>query len=140
MNTIFTFFFKIIGGLILTLIGKTSVEKDKRIFESYSKKSDFAYKLYERTYDSDLKRLSREYGIMALVGGLTLNPVQRKRILTSVDPVSDLKAYKTCKNCIEVTEQGSSLFEWRIKRYKKIDIEFLLSGSISLFMHLLFWR
>lgn len=106
-----------------------------RLFNQWSKASDFAYELFKRTNDHALEKTSFNLGYAALTGDIRLTPIQRKRLLTASDSAKDLRQYKRCSKMISVTEHGYSLFEWSHSRYENKKYRmFIKVGSYLIYL------
>lgn len=114
-------FLSVLFAGILCFIGvmKWRDFEGNRSFNNYSKKSLFAYQMYEKTGFETFKSLGYEFGVASFTGDITLSPKQRSRLLAVADPVRAIQSFKKCKQFIAVEEAGITLFEWKYDRYKR---------------------
>lgn len=111
----------VLFAAILCFIGvmKWRDFEGNRSFNNYSKKSSFAYHMYEKSGCENFKSLGYEFGVASFTGDITLSPKQRSRILAVADPVRAIQSFKKCKQFVAVEESGITLFEWKYDKYKR---------------------
>ena len=114
-------FLSVLFAAVLCFIGvmKWRDFEGNRSFNNYSKKSSFAYHMYEKSGCENFKNLGYEFGVASFTGDITLSPKQRSRILAVADPVRAIQSFKKCKQFIAVEESGITLFEWKDEKYKR---------------------
>ncbi|MDF7660234.1 hypothetical protein PUG81_14770 [Erwiniaceae bacterium L1_54_6] len=125
---------------ILALWKKWIIKTD-RLFEKYSKLSNFAFELSQKTGDKKLEDISKEYGYAAITGERSLTHEERRFLLKMVNPVSGIEKYHACAAYLKINVV-EGCFSWRNRRhrsriYRGLVISFFLIvyfiGSFMIF-------
>lgn len=121
MSDILETFVKIVLPIILALLAVLSFFKEmfltkRRIFEEREKLSKLSYDLYKITDDEDLKRLSIEYGYAAITKESFLSLQQRRALVRSENPTSDIDLFVKCRGLLDIKTEPLS-FVWKKKKY-----------------------
>lgn len=115
--------------------------KTDRLFEKYSKLSDFAFQLYQKSGDAQLEKISKEYGYAAITREKNLSHAERCTLLKMVNPINGIEEYHKCADYLKVSTIGNC-FIWKNKRHRNktyrlslkiIFFTIYIIGSIMLF-------
>ncbi|MEG3127019.1 hypothetical protein SC171_05560 [Pantoea cypripedii] len=101
---------------VLALWQKWIIKTD-RLFEKYSKLSNFAFDLSQKTGDKKLEEISKEYGYAAITGEKSLTHEERRILLKMVNPVSGIEKYHSCAAYLKINVV-EGCFAWRKKRHR----------------------
>lgn len=117
-----------LAGIFITALAlwQKWVIKSDRLFEKYSKLSDFAFQLSQKTGDAQLEKISKEYGYAAITRERRLSQEERKVLLKMVNPVNGIENYHTCANYLKISIVNNC-FVWNKKRHSNRTYRYLLN-------------
>lgn len=149
MDAILDVLIKYYLPILVTIISIVTLYKgwvfpSDRFFDQRVKISKFVHDLYKISGEKYLKDLSVEYGYSALTRESFLTTEQRRALLSSVDPMSDLESFRKCGSLITINPFPFG-FKWVAKRHnyktyrlfvKFMMLNFYFSGAFLLMLPL----